>query len=110
VEGAPRCLNPFGKLLQLWGALELVVAHRFADANQFLTNNASSTDGEVTNLGISHLLIWKTHVGSTRLDQGVGIGMPKSLHYRSVSLSNGIVFFFVSMPPTIKNGENHRSD
>ena len=60
----------------------------------------------MAHLGVAHLLIRQPHMGTTGLNQGMGIGMPQRFHHRRVALADGVVFAVVAVSPAIQNGEN----
>ena len=95
-----------GQLNQGWCLLELIAPDRITNANQFLTDNPTCSDREVSNLGIAHLLIRQTHIGATGLNQRVGVRMPKGIHYWGFSVTNRVVGLFAAVSPPIKNGEH----
>ncbi len=110
MQGAAVALHPLGQLLQGRGVTKLVIANGVADAHQLLADDPAGTDGEVPHLGIAHLLVRQSDVGTAGLDQSAGIGMAEGLHHRRLSRADGVVVGVLPMAPAIKNGEDHRSD
>ena len=108
VQGAVAVHNPFSQLLQCRGGLELVIANGVADPHQFLADDPTRTDGEVTHLGIAHLLIRQAHMGAAGLNQRVWVGMPKRFHHRGLALVNRVMGCIVPMAPAIEDRQDNR--
>ena len=80
---------------------EVAVTNFFRNPGQFLVDNATSTNIDVTYFGVTHLTIRQTHIHAGCGDQGVGIVSTQGVQIRRLGTSNGVEFFFGAITPTI---------
>ena len=96
-----------GQGVERWIGGNAAVLHSLANPHQFLANNPARTNGEVAHLGVAHLAIGQANGPTTGFNQGVGIGMPKGIHYRGCRGTDGVMGFVVAIAPAIENGQNN---
>ena len=82
MKGSTLRPKSIGQCLKAGDGAQLLVADRIADSNQFLANDPSGANGEVADFGVTHLAIGQAHMGTTGLNQRLGIRMPQCIHHR----------------------------
>ena len=82
MKGSTLRPKSIGQGLKAGDGAQLLVADRIADSNQFLANDPSGANGEVADFGVTHLAIGQAHMGTTGLNQRLGIRMPQCIHHR----------------------------
>ena len=81
--------------------------NRLADAHQLLADDAAGADGQMTDLGITHLPVREPDGTAAGFDQSMGVGMPEGIHHGGVSSPDGVVTVLTGVTPAIQNGQHN---
>ena len=68
VEGFAAALQLLGKGVEFRIVRDAAVPYGLADANELLADDPSGTNGEVTDFGVTHLIVGQADIGTARFD------------------------------------------
>jgi hypothetical protein len=89
---------------------EIAIADGAVDAFEFLVENPSRTDVEMTDFGVAHLAGGQADGVLGGIDEGVGVSAPERIPVWLVRQSDGVVRGFLAMAEAVQNQQQNRSD
>lgn len=85
--------------------MEFTFAHGLVDAREFLIDDSSGADIEVTDFGVAHLAFWQSHRFTISDEFVVGVFLMEVIDERRIGLSEGVSGGYLAVPPSVEDDE-----